>query len=177
MEAETQLALFANIIFWLGFFYLLSLKRWNLAALASGVLHMLYVRLASVIAIHALFETGFNGLGIGFIQLGGAAAAPVASLILTWALASSWLSVGVGRGRWMLLVAVGDLLWSANMGGYIMARPQDWVFQLGEALIFKGVPALMILLSFFVLLPAACALWAASSSGVSLRLRHIRVAN
>jgi hypothetical protein len=156
-----KIAIPLNVIYWGIFCYLLSRRRWNAAALAVGLFHMLFAGVSSVAPIRALLDPHYVGYAVGMFQFEGRAVALPASLILAWALTAAWVSVGKGRGRWMKLVAVGDLLFGLSIGMLILLAGQgDWKFQLGEHFSVSGVPGLFVLLSFFTLPFIVSALWA-----------------
>lgn len=157
-----QIAIAMNVVYWAVFFYLLSRRRWNAAALAVGIFHMLFAAVISVAPIRSLLDPDYAGYGLGVIQLEKRAVALPAALILGWALAAAWIAVGKGRGRWMRLVMVGDLFFAFSMGiSIVLDDSQNWKFQLGENFTATGVAGLFILLSFFTLPFIASAIWAA----------------
>ena len=156
-----KIALPLNVIYWGIFCYLLSRRRWNAAALVVGIFHMLFAGVSSVAPIRALLDPNYIGYAVGTFEFEGRAVAFPAALILAWALTAAWVSVGKGRGRWMKLVAVGDLLFGLSIGTLILlGGPSDWKFQLGEHFSVSGVPGLFVLLSFFTLPFIVSALWA-----------------
>lgn len=157
-----QIALALNVIYWAVFFYLLSRRRWNAAALAVGIFHMLFAAVVSVAPVHSLLDPDHVGYGLGVIHFEKRAVALPAALVLGWALAAAWVAVGDGRGRWMKLVMIGDLFFALSMGvSILLDDPQNWKFQLGEHFTATGVAGLLILLCFFTLPFIASAMWAA----------------
>lgn len=163
-----QIAIVLNIIYWAVFVGLLLRRRWNLPALAVGIFHMLFAGVVSVAPIRSLLDPDYMGYGLGVIQLEKRAVALPAALILGWALASAWVAVGKGRGRWMRLVMVGDLFFAFSMGvSILLDNSQNWKFQLGENFTATGVFGLMILLCFFTLPFILSAVWAARRTGPS----------
>jgi hypothetical protein len=157
-----QMALVLNVIYWAVFLYLLSRRRWNVAALAVGIFHMLFAAVVSVAPIRSLLDPDYGGYGIGVVHLEKRAVAIPAALILSWALAAAWIAVGKGRGRWMRVVMVGDLFFALSMGlSILLDDSQNWKFQLGEHFAATGAEGLLILLGFFTLPFIASAIWAA----------------
>ena len=157
-----QVAIAMNVLYWAVFCYLLSRRRWNAAALAVGIFHMLFAAVVSVAPIRSLLDPDYVGYGLGVIHFEKRAVALPAALILGWALAAAWVAVGKGRGRWMRLVMVGDLFFALSMGvAILLDDTQNWKFQLGEHFTATGVAGLLILLCFFTLPFIASAIWAA----------------
>lgn len=158
-----QIAMVLNIIYWAVFLYLLSRRRWNFPALATGIFHMLFAAVVSVAPIRSLLDPDYAGYAVGVIHFEKRAVALPAALILAWALATAWIAVGKGRGQWMRLVMVGDLFFALSLGiSIILDGPQNWTFQLGENFTATGVAGLSILLCFFTLPFIVSAIWAAS---------------
>ena len=157
-----QIALDLNVLYWAVFFYLLSRRRWNAPALAVGIFHMLFAAVVSVAPIRSLLDPNYVGYGLGVFHFEKRAVALPAALILGWALAAAWVAVGQGRGRWMRLVMIGDLLFALALGvSLLLDDSQNWKFQLGEHFTVAGVTGLLILLCFFTLPFIASAIWAA----------------
>jgi hypothetical protein len=156
-----KIAIPLNLIYWGIFCFLLMRRRWNAAALTVGIFHMLFAGVMSVAPIRALLDPHYVGYAVGAIGFGRRAVALPATLILGWALAAAWLSVGNGRGKWMRLVAVGDILFALSIGGSILlSGPPGWTFQLGEHLSITGEIGLLVLLCFFGFPFVISALWA-----------------
>ena len=156
-----KIAIPLNVIYWGIFCFLLSRRRWNAAALTVGIFHMLFAGVMSIAPIRALLDPHYAGYAVGTIGFEGRAVALPAALILGWALAAAWVSVGKGSGRWMTLVAVGDILFALSIGASILlSGPQGWKFQLGEHFSVTGVTGLFVLLCFFTLPFVISALWA-----------------
>jgi hypothetical protein len=166
-----KIAIPLNVIYWGIFCYLLSRRRWNAAALTVGIFHMLFAGVMSVAPIRALLDPNYAGYAVGTIQFEGRAVAIPAALILGWALAAAWVSVGKGSGRWMTLVAVGDILFALSIGmSILLGGPREWKFQLGKYFSVAGVRGLFILLCLFTLPFVISARWAvkrASSGGTA----------
>ncbi|HUS12699.1 MAG TPA: hypothetical protein VMZ30_19675 [Pyrinomonadaceae bacterium] len=158
-----QIAIVLNVCYWVVFFYLLSRRRWTVPALAVGIFHMLFAAVVSVAPIRSLLDPDYAGYGLGMLQLEKRAVVLPAALILAWALASAWVAVGKGTGRWMRLVMVGDLFMALSMSvSILLDDSQNWKFQLGEQFTADGVAGLLILLCSFTLPFIASAIWAAS---------------
>ena len=157
-----QIALVLNVIYWAIFFYLLSRRRWTGPGLAVGIFHMIFASLVSVAPIRSILDPEYVGYGIGVLHFEKLSVAFPAAVILSWALASAWLAVGKGRGRWMKLVMVGDLFLALSLSvSLILDDSQNWKFQLGEHFTASGVAGLLILLFLFTLPFIASAIWAA----------------
>ena len=111
------LALALNVIVWSIFFYQLSRRRWNVAALIVGILHMLFSVVGSVAPFRSFLDSSYPGLGLGFLRFEKLAATLPATLIFCWAVTSALVAVGEGRGRWLLILIIGDLVLALNFGG------------------------------------------------------------
>jgi hypothetical protein len=159
-----QIALVLNLIYWTVFFYLLSRRRWTWPGLAVGIFHMFFACLVSVAPIRSLLDPDYVGYGVGVLHFEKRAVAFPAAVILSWALASAWIAVGKGTGRWMKLIMVGDLFMALSMSvSLVLDDSQNWKFQLGEHFTAAGVAGLLILLCLFTLPFIASAIWAASA--------------
>lgn len=157
-----QIALVLNVLYWGVFFYFLSRRRWNIPALIVGVFHMLFAAVVSVAPIRSLLDPDYIGYGLGVLQFEKRAVVVPATLVLGWALAAAWLTVGKGKGRWMRLVMVGDFFFSLSMGITILFDDsQNWKFQLGEYFTATGGAGLMILLGLFTGPFLISGIWAA----------------
>lgn len=162
MAGWFQIGIAVNVACWAVFLYLLSRRRWNVAALSVGVFHMLFAALNSVAPFRSLLDPDYIGYGLGVLQFEGRAVSLPAALVLGWALASAWVAVGYGRGRWMRLVMIGDLFFAAGLGvSLIFGDSRDWKFQLGEYFTADGLAGLLMLLCLFTLPFVASAVWAA----------------
>lgn len=161
------LALASNIIVWSIFFLLLSRRRWNVASLTVGVLHMLFAILVSVAPFRSFLDSNYPGLGLGFLSFERTAATLPATLIFCWAVAAALIAVAKGRGRWLLLLMVGDILLALNFGGSTLleGHTDNWRIDLGEGRSITGLASAFILLLLFTVPFVASAIWAA---------RHIR---
>lgn len=160
-----KIAIPLNVIYWGVFCYLLTRRRWNRVALVVSVFHMLFAGIVSVAPVRALLDPQYGAYVLGTINFEGRAAALPAAFILAWALLAAWVSIGLGAGRWMKLVAVGDTLFALSIGALILLQGESaWTFELGEHVSVTGIAGLMVLLSLFVLPFAASAIWAAKRS-------------
>jgi|KBSSwiStaDraftv2_1062776.scaffolds.fasta_scaffold853796_2 hypothetical protein len=158
-----RIAIVLNIIYWAVFLYLLSRRRWNIPALAVGILHMLFAAVVSVAPIRSLLDPDYPGYGLGVLHFEKRAVALPAAIILGWALTAAWVAVGKGRGRWMRVIMVGDLFLALSMGiSLALDDSQNWKFQLGENFTAEGLTGLFILLGFFTFPFIASAVWAAT---------------
>jgi hypothetical protein len=169
------LALALNSVVWSIFLYLLSRRRWNIGALFVGILHMLFSVILSVAPFRSFLDPNYHGLGLGFLQLEGIAATLSATLIFGWAVATAWVSVSKGRGRWMMLILVGDIFLALNFGGSTLLEgsSDNWRIDFGEGRSITGLAGALILLLFFTVPFVGSAIWAASrgrSNGTSLPL-------
>jgi hypothetical protein len=160
------LALASSVVVWSIFFYLLSRRRWNVAALIVGILHMLFSLVLSVAPFRSFLDPNYPGLGLGFLRFEGMAATLPATLIFGWAVAAAWLAVSKGRGRWMTLIVVGDIFLALNFGGSTLLEgsSDNWRIDFGEGRSITGLASAFILLLFFTFPFVASAIWAASRS-------------
>jgi len=160
-----KIALVLNLVYWMVFFYLVSRRRWTGVGLAVGIFHMFFASLVSVAPIRSLLDPDYVGYGLGVLHFEKRAVAFPAAVILSWALASAWLAVGKGRGRWMKVVMVGDLFMALSMSvALVLDDSQNWKFQLGENFTASGVAGLLILLCLFTFPFIASAIWAAKNT-------------
>jgi hypothetical protein len=160
------LALASNIIVWSIFFLLLSRRRWNVPALTVGVLHMLFAILFSVAPFRSFLDLNYPGLGLGFLRFESTAATLPATLIFCWAVAAALIAVAKGRGRWMLLLMVGDIFLALNFGGSTLLEgyTDNWRIDFGEGRSITGLAGAFILLLLFTMPFVASAIWAARHS-------------
>jgi hypothetical protein len=160
------LALGLNVVVWSIFFYLLSRRSWNLAALIVGIFHMLFSVVLSVAPFRSFLDPNYGSLGLGFLRFDGMAATLPATLIYAWAAASAFLAVSKGRGRWMFLILIGDLFLALNFGGSTLLEgsSDNWRIDFGEGRSITGLASAFILLLFFTFPFVASAIWAASRS-------------
>jgi hypothetical protein len=87
-----------------------------------------------------------------------------ATLIFGWAVAAAWLAVCKGRGRWMTLIAIGDIFLALNFGGSTLLEGRgsdNWRIDFGEGRSITGLASAFILLLFFTFPFVASAIWAA----------------
>ena len=165
MNIWTPIFLVTNAIYWAIFFYLLSRRRWNAAALAVGLFHMLLASVLSVAPFRSLLDSAYRWQ-LGFVGFDGRAAVIPALLTLGWALAAAWITVAKGKGSWMWLIAVGDVLFALNLGAAIVLFPLRGNLayqriQFGESVVLSGMIASLILLLCFVVPPMGSGIWAA----------------
>lgn len=156
----------SNIVYWSIFFYLLTRRRWDAPALTVGVLHMLFASLIAAAPIRSFFDPNYLGYQLGLIRFEGQWAVLPATLFLAWALSSAWIAVAHGRGRWIKLVAVGDILFALNLGGgflldLVRGDLAGSKIQGGEFFTLTGTVAALIPLLLFALPFGASAIWAA----------------
>ena len=163
MPSWDWLALAANVVVWSIFFYLLTRRRWNVAALTVGVLHMLFAVVVSVAPFRAVLDPKYVGLGLGFLRFEHVAASFAATLIFCWAVAAAWCAVAKGRGRSMLLLMIGDALLALNFGGSTLfsGDTDSWRIDFGEGRSITGLTGAAIMLLLFTAPFIASALWAA----------------
>src|SRR5436190_6114815 len=160
------LALASNVSVLAIFFYLLSRRRWNVAALTVGILHILFSLVLSVAPFRSILDPNYPGLGLGFLRFEGMAATLPATVIFGSAVVAAWLAVSKGRGRLMTLIVVGDIFLALNFGGSTLleGRSDNWRIDLGEGRSITGLTSAFILLLVFTLPFVASAIWAASRS-------------
>src|SRR5258706_1997501 len=107
---------FSGALYWSVFLYLLSRRRWNAGALAVGVLHMLFAMPFMVAPIRSFLDPAYPGFQFILLRFEGRAATLPSGMFLAWALAAAWISVAKGMGRWMRVVAIGDILFALLLG-------------------------------------------------------------
>jgi hypothetical protein len=158
------LAIAANIIVWSIFFVLLARRRWSWASLPVGVLHLLFAAVVSVAPFRSFLDPNYPGLGLGFLRFEGIAVTLPATLIYCWAVAAAWTAVGKGRGRWLLLLIVGDIFMAVNFGGSTLleGRVDNWRIELGPGRAITGLAGAFTLLLFFTMPFLLSAIWAAT---------------
>jgi len=165
MNIWTTIFLVTNAVYWAVFFYLLSRRRWNATALVVGLFHMLLASVLSVAPFRSLLDSDYRWQ-LGFVGFDGQVAVIPAFLTLAWALAAAWITVANGKGGWMWLIAVGDVLFALNLGAAIVLFPLRGNFtyqriQLGEGFVLSGMLASVVLLLCFVVPPMGSGIWAA----------------
>jgi hypothetical protein len=74
------------------------------------------------------------------------------------------MAVGKGRGRWLLLLIIGDIFMALNFGGSTLleGRVDNWRIELGEGNSITGLAGAFTLLLFFTMPFLASAIWAAT---------------
>jgi hypothetical protein len=158
---------FSAALYWSVFLYFLSRRRLSAVALAVGVLHMLFAMLFMVAPIRSFLDPAYPGFQFTFLRFEGRAATLPSAIFLAWALAAAWISVAKGRGRWMRVVTVGDILCAllliANFFRDLLrgelAGPQ---IQFGEHLTLSGPFWALVLVLLFALPFLGSAAWALS---------------
>jgi hypothetical protein len=160
------LALGLNVAVWSTFFYLLSRRKWNFAALIVGTLHMLFSVVLSVAPFRSFLDPNYPGLGLGFLRFEGMAATLPSALVFGWAVAAAWLAVDKGRGRWMTLLVIGDIFLALNFGGSTLLEgsSDNWRIDFGEGRSIAGFTGALVLLFVFTFPFVASAIWAANRS-------------
>ena len=157
------LALALNIVVWSIFFVLLARRRWSWAALTVGVLHMVFALVVSVAPFRSFLDPAYPGLGLGFLRFEKMAATLPATLIFCWAVAAACLAVSKGRGRWLILLIVGDIFMTLNFGGSTLleGRADNWRIELGPGQSITGLAGACTLILLFTMPFLASAIWAA----------------
>jgi len=153
-------------VYWSIFFYMLTRRRWDATALSVGVLHMLFASIFVAAPIRSFFDPNYVGFAVGLVRFEGAWATLPSAVFLLWALAAAWIAVCYGKGQWMKLIAVGDILFALNLGGgflldYVRGDLANSKIQGGEFFILQGTVAGLIPLLLFALPFATSAVWAA----------------
>jgi hypothetical protein len=153
----------SNIVVWSIFFVLLARGRWNWPALTVGVLHMLFSIVVSVAPFRSFLDPSYPGLELGFLRFEKMAATLPATLIFCWAIAAAWVAVSKGRGRWLLLLIVGDIFLALNFGGSTLleGRADNWRIEFGPSKAITGLAGAFVLILFFTIPFLASAIWAA----------------
>lgn len=164
MSIWTGIFLITNTIYWVVFFCLLWPRRRDTAALIVGSFHMLLASVLSVAPFRSLLDADYRWQ-LGFIVFNGRLAVVAGFLTLGWALVAAWLTVSKARGRWLWLVAIGDIFFAANLGAAILffssrGDPAYQKIQFGEYFILTGLKAAIIFLLGFVLPPILSGIWA-----------------
>ncbi len=152
-------------LYWSIFFYLLTRRRWDAPALIVGILHMLFASMFVAAPIRSFFDPNYIGFEVGLVRFEGRWATLPSAVFLSWALAAAWIAVSYGKGRWMKLIAVGDILFALNLGGgflldYVRGDLAASKIQGGEFFTLKGTVAALIPLLLFALPFVASAIWA-----------------
>ncbi len=160
------LAVAANVVVWSIFFVLFARGRRSWAALTVGVLHLLFAMIVSAAPFRSFLDSDYRGLGLGFLRFEKMAATLPATLIFCWAVAAACMAVSKGRGRWLLLVLIGDIFMALNFGGSTLleGRADNWRIELGEGTAITGWAGAFTLLLVFTMPFVASAIWAARRS-------------
>lgn len=152
-------------VYWSIFFYLLTRRRWDAPALIVGILHLLFASMFVAAPIRSFFDPNYIGFEVGIVRFEGRWATLPSAAFLSWALAATWIAVSHGRGRWMKLIVVGDILFALNLGGgflldYVRGDLAASKIQAGDFFTLKGTVAALIPLLLFALPFVAAAIWA-----------------
>ena len=164
---------FSGALYWSVFLYLLSRRRWNAGALAVAVLHMLFAMPFMVAPIRSLLDPAYPGFQFILLRFEGRAATLPSAMFLAWALAAAWISVAKGRGRWMKVVAIGDILFALLLGAgflgdLLRGDLTGEQIQFGEHLTLSGPVWALVPVLLFGLPFVASAIWALSRSRSSV---------
>ena len=161
MPAWFWMAVSTIVASWAAFLYALSLRRWNWVSLMVGAFHMLFAATLSFAPFRSWFDPSYLGLSLGYLRFEGRSASFPCAVMLAWALVAALVVVVKGKGRWLILVLVGDGFWALNFGGSLLLGEglEKSKVQLGEEATFTGVSALLILLCFYVLPFVLSAFW------------------
>jgi hypothetical protein len=159
------IALFSNIVYWTIFFTLVARRRPGKPDLAVGVLHMVFASLLVVAPFRSLIDPEYIGYQLGLIRFEGRATALPAAIFLIWALSSAWSAVAGKRGRWLRAMAMGDILFTCNLGleigrAYWRGELGGAVIEFGEHLTLSGPFWVGVLMLIFVVPFAYSAYWA-----------------
>ena len=165
MTVWLWIALISNLVYWKIFVTLVRRHRPGKAALAVGLVHMLFAAPLVVAPIRSLIDPGYIGYSLGLIRFEGQTAVLPAALFLGWALSSAWSAVAGKRGWWLKSLAIGDLLFAANLGAtfarnYWRGELGGKVIQFGEHLTLSGPLWAGVLVLLFVVPFAYSARWA-----------------
>ncbi|MCI0355140.1 MAG: hypothetical protein L0099_08885 [Acidobacteria bacterium] len=151
-----------NAIYWALFLGWKAKYRPPSNALLVGILHVFFAGLVEY-PLRPLLEPRYPGWGIGFLHFEGREAVLPTLLILGWALASAFLAVAVGRGRWMLLIGIGDAIWVVNVFAFqamnLLAGRRQYDFRM-ETVKITGPAAVVIVELLFVSAFIYSARWA-----------------
>jgi hypothetical protein len=163
------IALVANLVYWSGFAYLAKRHRARGAALAVGVLHMLFATPLVVAPIRSLIDPHYVGYQLGLVRFEGRSAFVPATLFLAWALASAWIAVTRRFGRPMYVVAAGDALFALNFGAaFVLDGLRDGfsstTLQAGEHFTIAGPIVAVVVLAVFTRPLIASCVWAVRRS-------------
>jgi hypothetical protein len=167
LDTWLWLLLASNAVYWSIFFFFLVQRRWTWGALLVGVGHMLFASPLVIAPFRAVIESQQFAYAIGFIRFEGLAAALPAALVLAWALASAWIAVSRGAGRWMAVIAGGDGLMALNLGVYLAVMTVqgglvEGRMQAGEFSTLTDPVTVALVLMLVLAVPfAGSALWAA----------------
>lgn len=166
MSIWLWILLASNIVYWSIFLHLLTHRRWDVLAFTFGVLHMLFASLIANAPFRSFFDPDYVGYQLGLVRFEGRWGTLPAAVFLAWALSSAWIAVAQGKGRWMKLIVVGDILFAVNLGGaflldFVRGDLAESKIQGGEFFTLQGTLSALIPLLLFALPFAASAVWAA----------------
>jgi len=166
MNIWLWVVLFSNVLYWSIFLYFWMRRRRDVPALVFGLLHMLFASLLVAAPFRSLLDPDYMGYQIGLIRFEGYWATLPATVFLAWALSSAWIAVARGRGSWMKLIAVGDILFALNLASdffvdFFRGELATAKIQGGEFFTWQGPVAALIPLLVFALPFVASAVWAA----------------
>jgi hypothetical protein len=169
MSIWLWVVLVSNLVYWSIFVYLLTRRWWDGPALIVGVLHMLFASFLVAAPIRSFLDPSYIGYQIGMVRIEGQWATLPSTLFLAWALSSAWIAVSRGRGSWMKLIAVGDILFALNLGGgfvfdLVSGELATTKIQGGEFFTLQGTFAALLLLVVFALPFVVSAAWAVRRS-------------
>jgi hypothetical protein len=165
MSVWPWVVLLSNVTYWSIFFYLWTRRRHDVPAFVFGLLHMLFASLLVAAPFRSLLDPDYMGYQIGLFRFEGLWATLPATAFLAWALSSAWVAVARGRGRWMKLIAVGDILFALNLVGdflldLVRGNLAAAKIQGGEFFTIQGPVVALIPLLVFAVPFVASALWA-----------------
>jgi hypothetical protein len=169
MSIWLWVVIFSNILYWSLFFFLVTRRKRDIPAFVFGILHMLFASLLVAAPFRSLLDPDYMGYQLGIIRFEGQWAFLPATAFLAWALSSAWIAVARGRGSWMKLIAVGDILFALNLAsGFFIDLVRGELatskIQGGEFFTLQGPVAALIPLLVFAVPFMASAVWAARRS-------------
>ena len=160
MNAWGWIFLASSVVYWAIFLKVAWSGSGRPVPILVGVVHMLFAMGLSVAPARSFFDPHYHGFGLGLLRFEGQAATLPASIILGWALASAWIAVSRAPGRWLLVVAVFDLLFALNSAGAMLTPGSDHRIQLGDALTIGGLWGATIMLLLLAAAPLLSSGWA-----------------
>jgi hypothetical protein len=135
------------------------------AALAAGLLHMLFIAPMSIAPLRAILEPETFHIGLAWLQVSGWAAAIPATVIWIWGLTAALVAVSTPQGRALRIIAVGDLIVAANFGTYFTVQVmrdalRAFTAQAGGFAPLSGMAVGIVVMTFFVVPFTLSAFWA-----------------